>query len=203
MDRCTERTTGHTATGPTIERSCTTSYTITGLENDTAYEVQVRTLNDIGVVSAWAEPPPTLFLAAAGSGEIPETGQSVQVTAKLNRPAPAGGVEVTLAPRTDDPGTAKQGSDYSLPAAFTIAEGEWKGSAVVTIHDDTVNERDETIDLTASVNSANTYEVIGTNIIIEDDESYITPPGGEWNRYGMFVTNVSTVSEYRLIDHHL
>ena len=197
VDRCTERTTGHTAYGPTIERNCTTTYTITGLEKDRAYDVQVRTLNDIGVVSAWAEPPPVLFLTAVTGGEVPEAGQSVQVTAKLNKPASAGGVEVTLAPRPDDPGTAKPDIDYSLPAAFTIAEGEREGSAIVTIHDDAVNEADETINLTASTNSAGAVEVIGATVVIEDDESYITPPGGQWNKWGMLVTNVRVVSEYR------
>ena len=198
VDRCTETITGYTAYGPTIERTCTTTYAITGLEKDTAYDVRVRTLNDIGVVSAWAEPPPILFLTAGtGGGKISEAGQSIQVTALSNKPAPAGGLAVTLAPRTDAPGTAKADIDYSLPAAFTIAEGQWKGSAIVTIHDDAVNERDETINLTASVNSASAYGIIGASVTIEDDESYITPPGGEWNRHGMFVRNVSAVSEYR------
>ncbi len=196
VNRCVERTTGHNANGPVIKRTCTTTYAVTGLEDGTAYEVQVRTLNDIGVVSVWAEPPPTLFLSATGGGEIPEAGQSVQVTAALNAPAPAGGVEVTLAPRQDDPGTARPDIDYSLPAAFTIAEGQWKGSATVTILDDAVNERDETINLIAA-GAAGAVEVIGATIVIEDDESHVTPPGGQWNRYGMLVTNVSTVSEYR------
>ena len=56
---------------------------------------------------------------------------------------------VTLTPKSGDPGTAALGRDYTRPETFTIAAGDTTAEADVTIKDDEVNERDETINLTA------------------------------------------------------
>ncbi len=191
VDRCTERVSEYIGGRAVIERTCTTDYTITSLDSSMAYEVQVRTLNDIGVVSAWAESPLMMILAGGEGGDVvPEADGDAQVEAKLNKPAPAGGVRVTLRTRSNDPGTARPDVDYSLPGPFTIAEGGMTGSAVIEIHDDAVNERDETINLTAAVDVAD-IAVTGMTVTIEDDEdspqlserytaSLFYTPGGLW-----------------------
>ena len=167
VDNCTERVAAYNNGYAVIERTCTTEYAITGLEADEAYEVQVRTLNDIGVTSAWAESPLMLLLTSAKS--VGEGDGSIEVVAKLNMAAPSGGVQVTLQANAEDTGTARQDIDYILPGAFTIAEGELSASAAIRIKDDAVNERDETVNLTPSVDQEG-IAVTGMSFAIVDDE---------------------------------
>ena len=77
-----------------------------------------------------------------------ESTGKLKIVATLDKPAPAGGVEITL--KAENWGTASSPADYSLPAPFTIKQGETTGSAYVTIVNDKVDEGNETIPLTAS-----------------------------------------------------
>ena len=130
----------------------------------------------LSIPSTAAQSPITLTLSAANAA-VAETAGSVTVTATLDRPAPTGGVEVTLAPKSGDPGTAALGRDYTLPETLTIAAGDTTAEADVTIKDDAVNERDETINLTASLSNAAGAIVAGFTITIQDNEESRTPPG--------------------------
>ena len=126
--------------------------------------------------SASAQSSATLTLSAASS-TVAETAGSVTVTATLDQPAPADGVNVTLGPKSGDPGTAALGRDYTLPGTFTIAAGDTSAEAEVVINDDAVNERDESINLTASLSNAVGVTVTGVTITIQDNEEYLDPPG--------------------------
>ena len=125
---------------------------------------------------AAAQFPVTLTLSVPNNS-VAETAGSVTVTATISWLAPAGGVEVTLAPRSGDPGTADPGRDYTLPETFTIAAGDMSASADVIITDDAVNERDETINLTASLSHEFGIPITGVTITIQDNEKTRTPPG--------------------------
>ena len=82
-----------------------------------------------------------------------------------------------LAPKSGDPGTAALGRDYTLPGTFTIAAGDTSAEADVVITDDEVNERDETINLTANVSNAAGVTVTGVTVTIQDNEESREPPG--------------------------
>ena len=126
------------------------------------------------IPSAAGQSSATLTLSVANTS-VAETIGSVTVTATLSRSAPAGVVEVTLVPKGGDPGTAALGRDYTLPETFTIAAGDTTAEADVIIKDDEVNERDETINLTALNNVAGAVTDIA--ITIQDNEESRTPPG--------------------------
>ena len=186
----TESTTW-TRTGPLTTRTYATTYTIAGLDNGKTYEVQVRAANDLHAVSAWSKaiatpefgPPTKLTLAlTTGDSTVAESRGGGGLAALLDKPAPAGGVEVTLAPVSGEAGTAALNADYTLPGPFTIAEGETEGMANFTIHDDAVNERDETINLTAAANVPGIY-VTGVTITIQDDEESRDPGGSVFRGY--------------------
>ena len=117
------------------------------------------------------------FTLSVPDTSVEETAGSVTVTATLSRRAPTGGVEVTLEPRSGNPGTAALGRDYTLPETFTIAAGDTSAEADVIITDDAVNERDETINLTASLSNAFGVAITGVTITIRDNEETRMPPG--------------------------
>ena len=186
----TENTTW-TSSGPVTTRTYATTYTISGLDNGKTYDVQVRAANDLHAVSAWAGatatpefgPPTKLTLAVTPQGgPVAESGGGVGLGVRLDKPAPAGGVEVTLAPVSGDAGTAALNTDYTLPGPFTIAEGDTEGMTSITIEDDAVNEQDETINLTAAVSVAG-IAVTGVTITIQDDEDSREPGGSVLRGY--------------------
>ncbi|MCY4495518.1 MAG: hypothetical protein OXB92_16865, partial [Acidimicrobiaceae bacterium] len=119
-------------------------------------------------VSGYAVPPPepsTLTLTTnAASGTVAEGGGSVTVTATLDEEATAE-VSVTLTAT----GTAMSGSDYTLPAAFTIAVGDTTGTGTVQITNDDVDEGNETIILSATVGD---LTVAGVTLTITDDDTH-------------------------------
>ena len=123
---------------------------------------------------ALAQQPASLTLSAANS-TVAETAGSVTVTATLDQPATSGGVGVTLTPKSGDAGTAALGRDYTLPQSSTIAAGDTEASFSITINDDAVNERDETINLTATLSNAGTITVTGVTITIQDNEEARMP----------------------------
>ena len=153
-------------------------YTISDLTNGVLYHVRVLGIVGLDTQSSWATASGTPNLQielSAANASVAETAGSVTVTATLDQPAPTGGVEVTLAPRSGDPGTAAIGRDYTLPETFTIAAGDTTAEADVIIKDDAVNERHETINLTALNNVAGA--VTDLTITIQDNEESRTPPG--------------------------
>lgn len=116
------------------------------------------------------------------------------MTATLDQPAPPGGVEVTLALMSGDPGTAALGRDYTLPGTFTIAAGGTTAEADVVIKDDAVNERDETINLTALNNVAGS--VTDLTITIQDNEESRSPPEGPRAYPGLQPENVKVAPKH-------
>ena len=98
-------------------------------------------------------PPSSLTLSvnsATVSATVAENTGSVTVTATLNEPAPANGTRVTVATTgSADPGPG-DGSDYTPPSPFTIAEGHRTNTFTVDIVDDAANEPNETIILDAT-----------------------------------------------------
>ena len=89
-------------------------------------------------------PPTTLVLTTSADDNAVVEGASVIVTATLDQAA-ISAVLVTLTTA----GTATEGTDYTLPAAVTIAVGETTASGTVQITDDANAEDPETIVLTA------------------------------------------------------
>ncbi len=152
-----------------------TSALIRGLEISTAYDVRVRALNDVDPGSDWTaivnketdeEPPPsTLRLRTdAARNAVTESDLTVTLTATLDWSAPAGGLPVTLSVAAGSSATA--GADYTLPGSFTIAEGDRSATAQLTIKQDSIDENDETIELTAT---AGTLSAPAVTVTISDD----------------------------------
>ena len=121
----------------------------------------------LSVQSAAAQSPTTLTLTVAENSVSEDVG-TVTVTATLDQPAPAGGVQVTLTSRPLA-GRAQVGSDFSLPSAFTIAEGDTVGTADVTILDNPAVEPDKPVVLNATVNVDN-ITVNGVTFTLTDDD---------------------------------
>ena len=121
-----------------------TSHRITGLTNDTEYEVEVRAWNGIPPGGPWSgaatgTPKALKSITLSAAGQVNEDDGTLTVTARLNVPAPTGGVRVTLTvpTATDASRPATAGVDFSLPAAFTIAANQTVGSADIVIVRDT------------------------------------------------------------------
>ena len=94
-----------------------------------------------------------------------ESTGKLKIVATLDKPAPEGGVEITL--KAENWSTASSPADYSLPAPFTIKQGETTGSAYVTIVNDKVDEGNETISLTASAGGLVVKKLL---VFISDDD---------------------------------
>ena len=167
-------------------------YILGNLVNGVLYHVRVTGDDGVhrgGWISASGTPIASeeqdvnLTLSAA-SATVAETAGSVKVTATIGQPALIGGVRVTLTPKSGDAGTAAAGRDYTMPDTFTIAEGDTTAEAEVIINDDAVNERDETINLTATLGNVGASTVTGVTITIQDNEEYRAPPGsGSFSGY--------------------
>ena len=112
----------------------------------------------------------TLSTDAAGDSAAEDAG-AVTVTATLDQPAGAGGVSVTLA--ADNASTATASADYTLPAAFTIGEGERSATGDVTIVNDDVDEDSETIVLTTTVSGLTVTDV--TLTVADNDTAGVSP----------------------------
>ena len=121
----------------------------------------------LSIPSAAAQSPTTLTLTVPNS-TVSEDAGTVTVTATLDRPAPAGGVRVTLTSRPIA-GRAQVGHDFSLPPAFTIGEGDTVGTADVTILDNPAVEPDKPIVLSATV-SVEGVAVNGVTFTLADDD---------------------------------
>ena len=133
---------------------------------------------------AAAQSPTTLTLSVP-SGSVNEDAGTVTVTATLDQPAPAGGVEVTLTSRPIG-SRAIAGWDFNLPAAFTIAENATSATADITLIDDTTVEPDRDLVLDATVNVPGITVTGVTFTLVNDDKPrlsgiyvYPQPDAGE------------------------
>ena len=114
----------------------------------------------------------------AADGRVNESAGTVSVTATLNSPAPSAGVAVTLVAQAASTAST---ADYTLPAAFTIANGQTSASANIAIVDDSVIEIPESIVVGAN---AGQRVVENVTVLIDDND---TIGGG-------ITTNESTLS---------
>ncbi len=102
----------------------------------------------------------------AANGAVAEDAGTVTVTATLDIAAGPGGLRVTLSAGSGTAATAP--ADYTLPGAFTIAQGRTSATAEVTIVDDDIDEDDERLVLTAA---AGGLAVNGVTLTIADDDT--------------------------------
>ena len=84
---------------------------------------------------------------AAAARTVGEDAGAVPLTATLDVPAPHGGISLRLFPGPDD--TATRNADYAMPDSIDISAGQRSGTASITITDDSVDEADETANITA------------------------------------------------------
>ncbi len=158
---------GEAVTGTPTETAAATAYTWTVTDADGHTDALTF---DITVT---AEAPTTLTFTAVVNPVNEDAGKA-EVRARLNRPAPTGGVRVTgLTVLTDAAilgadTAATAGTDFTLPADFTIPAGESSVSVDIVIIDDDLLEGDEVIIPDATTEPALT--VIGDRIVIADDE---------------------------------
>ena len=119
-------------------------------------------------------------LALYADGVPAEGGDPVTVVVGLGSPAGAGGVSVTLSAG----GTATLGADYTLsPATVSVAAGATAGMATLTVIDDSVDDDDETIVLSASASSLTASTL--TLVIADNDSSALTiAPSAPSREYG-------------------
>ena len=173
----------------TVSSGSTTSHTITGLTDGTAYTVRViatRTgASGDGPASAEATGTaglPTLTIADASATE----GDAVEFTVSLS---PAADQAVTVLYAASDgtataDGTHEDGADYTAPAsdaALIFDAGETSATISIATGGDTVDEDDETFTVTLSDASSNA--VLGTvkaatGTIVDDDTDPAQVTGG-------------------------
>ncbi|MCY4632730.1 MAG: cadherin-like beta sandwich domain-containing protein, partial [bacterium] len=111
-----------------------------------------------------ADPTALTLTTDAASNTVAEGGGPVTVTATLDEAATAA-VSVTLSAGAASTAAA---TDYTLPAAFTIAKGDTSATGAVQITDDDVDEDNETVVLTATAGS---LTVTGVTLTITDDDT--------------------------------
>ena len=177
---------GHTGT--------TASQTLSSLTNDTAYRVRVRAKRTVDTTtqegnwnagSGTPVAPLTLTLSTdatdntvtEGRGFTPTT--DVTVTATLNRAADADGVTVTLDPSgtaTRQTGaTAATGDDYRLSSTtIEIEAGATTGTATLTVIDEFLVERPETVVLNATSDTPSLTASPITLTIRDNDDATVS-----------------------------
>ena len=126
-------------------------FTVTGVDADAAQAKVNFWIGDYLVRSFLVTVlPPAIPRGLTLNANRPavEGGRDVTITARLDNPAPAGGTAVTL--RVGPESTATLGDDYTLSrTAFTIAEGDRTGTAILRVIDDADDDDDETVYLLA------------------------------------------------------
>ena len=147
------------------------------------YSVSVRAVGQGGAKSDWTTahavagapvPSPATLTLSVANRMVEENVGTVRVTAALDNPAGANGVNVTLSTR----GTAARAGavasgreDYRLtPDVLEIRVGATTGTATVSIVDDTTGELDETIILSATTATSSITNITGTTITIRDND---------------------------------
>ena len=152
------------------------SFTVTGVDAGTSAITHAATSTDsnymitevgtvTATVTATAAAPTALTLSTnANNNTVAENGGTVTVTATLDTAATSA-VTVTLTAT----GTATSGSDYALPAAFSIPMGQTMATGTVSITDDDLDEGNETIILSTSVSG---LTVTGVTVTVTDDDTH-------------------------------
>ena len=166
--------------------------TITGLTNDTEYEVQVHAVNTVGR-SAWSEsstatPDLDSILVAFGSAQYRAVeGASASVVVRLDAAhGLAGGIDI---PIEVSGGTASSG-EYDVPASIRFGATDTEAVLLVATTEDTLAEADETIVIVfGSLPAGFVAGERTTTVTITDNDSPPPPPptgggggGGSTNR---------------------
>ena len=117
--------------------------------------------------------PVTAVSLALSAATVSESAGDVTVTATLDQPAPAGGLELRLYASPDD--TAERDADYTMPESLTVPFGQRSGTATVSITGDALDESDETavIGVSAQTDHA-TLNATATLTITDDDTAGVT-----------------------------
>ena len=124
--------------------------------------------------------PVTAVTLALGQDTVDEDVGQVMLTATLNQPAPAGGLELRL--YADNESTATRDTDYTMPESVTVPYGGLSASTRIRITDDALVESDETavVGVFAQTDHA-TLQDTATLTILDDDaapqEQQATPQG--------------------------
>ena len=113
--------------------------------------------------------PVTSVALALSQTTVNEDAGSVTVTATLDQPAPAGGLELRLYAAND--GTAEKGTDYTLPDDITVPAGERSGTARLTIVDDPLDESDETAVIGVFAETDHAVLNASVTLTIADDDT--------------------------------
>ena len=180
---------GNAANGVAVEPG-TNSYTITGLDNGTDYEVQLKARPDSGhgesagsastTGTAWVK---AVAAPAAGqtfslSGATAREGDDARLTVTLSQPAPAGGVTFDIS--TDFSGTASAADIDLATPLVTVAAGQRSAAFTIPIASDGQDEQDESFNVivaamtagwTAAAAGADTAAVTitGSGILLSPD----------------------------------
>ena len=119
---------------------------------------------------------PSELTLSASTASVSEDVGRVTITATIDNPAGSSGVPVTLTAASGS--TATTGSDYTLPAQFSIARGQTSATAEVTVIDDSVDEASEQLVLSATTTTG--ISVSGVTVEITDNDSaalvFTAPP---------------------------
>ena len=180
---------GNAANGVAVEPG-TNSYTITGLDIGTDYEVQLKARPDSGhgesagsastAGTAWvkAVAAPVAGQTFSLSGATAREGDDARLTVTLSQPAPAGGVTFDIS--TDFSGTASQADVGHGTPSVTVAAGQRSAAFTIPIASDGQDEQDESFDVivaamtsgwTAAAPGADTAAVTitGSGILLSPD----------------------------------
>ena len=131
--------------------------------------------SDLG---AWESSPgaagqPTAVTLALDPATVSESAGEVTVTATLDGPAPAEGLNLRLYANPGD--TAERDADYTMPVDIAIPAGERSGTATISITGDALDESDETavIGVFAETDHAILYAT-ATLTITDDDTAGVS-----------------------------
>ena len=108
----------------------------------------------------------TLSLDAA---TVSESAGSVSVTATLDAPAPEGGIGGFLFAGPD--GTASENIDFTMPLGVFIPGGDLSASATISITDDSEDEADETVVISALFDLGTAVLEDTITLTITDDDT--------------------------------
>ncbi len=118
-----------------------------------------------------ASPPqqgPTAVSLALDQDRVNEDAGQVMLTATLDRPAPAGGLDLRLYAANES--TATKGVDYTLPASIAIPYGGLSASTRIRITDDALDESDETAVIGVIADTLDATLTASITLTIVDDD---------------------------------
>ena len=133
--------------------------------------------------------PVTAVTLALSQDTVDEDVGQVMLTATLNQPAPAGGLELRLYASPDD--TAARDTDYTMPESVTVPYGGLSASTRIRITDDALVESDETavVGVFAQTDHA-TLQDTATLTILDDDGTPQQQQATPQNRYADLIAQM-------------